>query len=197
MRFLILGVLAILACGGRTHAAEPEVKPEDEKIWFSAKIPHSTIVFDKRLWQEVNALPSKSEQIRFLTGLLPAKDAPEKTFTARECSAFYLLGMTGSPAVSSTLIDRLEFNGEKDAHPALLALKLLGEPAVEPLVQSLQSGSKGRINLAILALQEIKGKQKFESFATEIAKRQDLKLSESTLDMLLAIAAWDRVIYEG
>jgi len=198
MRFLILVALVVVVCGGCGHAAKPAAKTADAAITFSGRVPVADNQIDKRLLEEVNALPSKSRQIRFLSGLLPAKDAKEKTLTRRQADAMYLLGTTRLAGVIPVLIDRLEFaKGDSEVDfPAEEALRLMGEPAVEPLVRSLQAGSRQRRHAAMLTLADIKGRP-FTPFAEEVIHRKDLKLSADTIsDLLLFARARDALRHE-
>jgi hypothetical protein len=144
-----------------------------------------------------------SEQVRFLYRQLPAEDATDKRLNERQFSAIFLLGLSGAPWVAPALVDRLDFTSEAYLHPVMWAIVPLGELAVEPLVQSLQNDNPLQINMACLALREIKGdkeplpfdddwiriggmndlpiEEKLPEFVDQVLKRKDLKLSASTV----------------
>ena len=132
----------------------------------------------------MNALPSKADQIQFLTGLLPPKDAAEKKFTQRQDDAVTLLGLTGAPEVIPAIIDRLEFQSQGTVN---LALGHLGEPAVEPLVRELERGSHRRHNLAINASADDQ-RQTIWVLRLRDYQAQDLKLSDETVEMILLLS---------
>ncbi|HEX4142461.1 MAG TPA: hypothetical protein VHY91_02835 [Pirellulales bacterium] len=198
MRLLMLVAVAMLACGGCGQAGKPAGKTQDASITFSDRAPGVDAQVDKQLLAEVNALPRRSRQIRFLIGLLPAQDAKQKTLTPRQADAMYLLGTTRLAGVIPILIDHLEFaNGESEVDfPAEKALRLVGERAVEPLVRSLQTGSARRTSIAIRTLADIKGTP-FTPFAEEVIHRNDLILSADTIsDLLLFARARDALNHE-
>jgi len=154
------------------------------KFSFTYRFPRSNDRIDLRLVDEANAIETKASQIEFLTGLLPPIDDPKKPLTDRQYHAIALLGQTRSSSAVPALIDRLEFSAPTRTNPAIAALRLVGEAAVEPLVQSLQTGSDQRNNFASQTLKEIKGK-KFGRFVHDLIARPDLKLSQTNAQRLI------------
>ena len=146
------------------------------KFTFTRRFPTLEINVDQELVDEANAIATKAAQIEFLAGRLPPKDSPGKELTPRQLYAIALLGQTRSPEVVAALVDRLEFSTPGRSNPAIAALVKVGEPAVEPLVRSLQTGSVRQNELAAQTLKQIKGKR-WRQFAREIAARPDLQLS--------------------
>jgi hypothetical protein len=153
----LLGAIAILACLF-VGAQGAEERPSEGRITFPPVIVSVNLGVDKKLLATLNNLPNQVEQIRFLERMLPPKDAPNLELSTSQRDAIYLLALTHSPVAAQIIIDHWDFHDERGRGwlPVYHALRLLGEPAVEPLLMELQHESirNGSIAEIIKSLSE-------------------------------------------
>jgi hypothetical protein len=186
VRLMVIGLVSMgFGICFLTTAASSATQPP-AKITFPSEKREPKRPLLQELVREVNALPTTAQQIRYLTTLPPPKDAKVKTLTDRQADAMYLLGTTGFPMLVPILIDRLEFAKGDSANdfPATDALRVMGESAVEPLVQCLRAGSGQRRDAEVIrTLADIK-ERSFTPLVKQLVKRKDLKLSADTITHL-------------
>lgn len=180
----------ILLCGlsNAIPLADHELERSDPKEYFTFPyfVSGPRIAIEENLVDEVNALASKEDQLRFLIKILPPKNQTEKILSKRQRDAINLLSLTKLDVVVEPLINRIDFSETSDEMPVVHALRRLGEKAVERIVRKLVSRETSRPHIARLgaALIEIKGAE-FTEFLQQVKRRKTISLSDEVFNELL------------